>query len=178
MELTSKPSSRAAGLAKAAGRHRNRYLRQKRMFSTARKSATSFLIICLPDRFNVKNFSKYVLFPLLASLIAHSAQSATVICTGTVASLSYHQPGRLYLRLSSMNYEVAICSTDSEWVVPGSLAGNTSVSACKTIYGSLVAAKISGATVSNLYLDGDQVPAACNGFAPWTNVNLRYVNLL
>jgi hypothetical protein len=126
----------------------------------------------------MKYLSKYVVFPLLLSLCAHSAQSATVICSGTVAQLSYHQPEKLFLKLSSMNYEVAVCSTDSEWIVPGSTSGNTSVSACKTIYATLLAAKLSGVTISNLYLDGDQVPASCSTFASWTSVSLRYMNLL
>lgn len=103
-----------------------------------------------------------------------NAQGATVICNGTVDMLAYHQPGRLMLRLSSMNHPVFICSAESEWVVAGSVSGNTSPSTCKALYATFLAARVTGASLTGLYLDGDQVPAACDSFAPWTNVNVRY----
>lgn len=102
------------------------------------------------------------------------AHAATLVCSGTVDQLSYHQPGRLMLKLSSMNTFVFICSTDSEWVVPGSVSGNTTVSTCKALYATFLAARVTGVTIQSLYLDGDQVPASCSSFPSWTNVNVRH----
>lgn len=124
----------------------------------------------------MKNSLARTLFLSIACLLAHGAGAASIVCTGTVVQLAYHQPGNLFLRLSSMNTAVGICSTDAEWVVPGSLAGNTTVSACKTLYATLMTAKVTGATFANVYFDGDQVPGSCTTFAPWTQVNLRYMS--
>jgi hypothetical protein len=107
-------------------------------------------------------------------LAASSARAATVICSGSITQLSYHQPGYLLLQLSSMNVPVLICSVDQEWVVPGTASGNTSPAACRAIYASLLAAKTSGTHIRSLYLDGSDVPASCNSFSNWTRVNVRY----
>ncbi|SNB46510.1 hypothetical protein SAMN06269301_1977 [Geobacter sp. DSM 9736] len=112
---------------------------------------------------------------LLVVLLAVPASYAeAVVCGGTVQTLAYHQPGKLLLRLSSMNTPVYICSTDADWVVPGSLAGSTSPAACKAIYATLLAAKTSGAPIPDMYFDGDQLPANCISFAPWSEANVRY----
>lgn len=121
---------------------------------------------------------RYAAVAVLLGTCATSARAATVICGGTVQKLAYHQPGQLMLQLSSMNYPVFICSTDGDWVVPGSLAGNTSPSTCKALYATFLTAKASGSTLSSVYFDGDGLPSSCNSFAPWTRVNLRYFDLL
>jgi hypothetical protein len=119
-------------------------------------------------------FSKFCLSLALGLTAASNTYAANVVCGGTVAQLAYHQPGKLMLRLSSMNVPVFICSADSEWIVPGSVAGNTSASSCKTLYAALLSAKLAGSTVNSMYLDGDQVPTSCSSFTSWTNVNVRY----
>jgi hypothetical protein len=86
--------------------------------------------------------------------------------------LGYEQPGVLFLMVEGMNYPVGICSTDNEWIVAGSAAGNTSVSACKTLYATLLAAKVEKTVITVLF-DNDNMPSACASFAPWTNINLR-----
>lgn len=113
---------------------------------------------------------------IICLAMAANAQAASLYCNGAIAELSYHQGAGVMLRMSNMNYAVFICSTDSEWIVPGTAAGNTSVSACKTMYGTLLAAKLSGVQLTQMLFDGDIVPAACNLFAPWSRVNVRYFN--
>ena len=119
---------------------------------------------------------KGLFFGAIASAIAFSVHAGTVTCEGTVAALSYHQPGQLHLALSSMNTIVKLCSTDQEWVTPGSLYGTTTIVSCMTIYSLAVAAKKSGTTVS-ITFDGDQMPSSCTSFAAWTPVNVRYIHL-
>jgi hypothetical protein len=103
-----------------------------------------------------------------------NAYSGTVVCSGTVVRLAYHQPDAIFVQLSSMNTPVLICSMDVEWVVPGTLAGNTSVSACRAMYAALLSAKLADRPINVFYMDGDTVPAACGAFASWTRVNVRY----
>lgn len=121
----------------------------------------------------MKTSLKRVLVAAMVSL-ASTAHTANVICNGTVDILAYHQPGNLMLKLSSMNVPVFICNTDIDWVVAGTASGNTSPKACKALYATFLTAKITGAAINDMYLDGDQVPASCNSFASWTQVNVRY----
>jgi hypothetical protein len=122
----------------------------------------------------MKKSAKRALCLALSMALSSVAHSATVVCSGTVDQLAYHQPGQILLRLSSMNVPVVICSTDVEWNVPGSLSGATSPSACKTLYATLLTSKLTHSQVSSMYFDGDQVPSTCNSFVDWTRVNLRY----
>ena len=108
------------------------------------------------------------------SSTAFNVQAATVVCSGTVEQISYHQPGVLYVRLSNMNVPVAICSLNTEWVQPGSMSGTTPVESCKAIFAALLAAKHAGTHIGMMYFDGDQVPATCGAFASWTKANVRY----
>lgn len=105
------------------------------------------------------------------------ANSASVICEGTVETLAYHGPGTLYVKLSGMNVNVAICSTDTNWGPAGSQTGLTTPSACKTINASLLVAKQAGTVVKNMYLDGDTVPPTCTTFPAWSQVNLRFFEI-
>lgn len=106
-----------------------------------------------------------------------AANSASVICEGTVTALAYHAPGVLYVRLSSMNVNVGICSTDTSWGPTGSQAGITTPSACKAIYANLLVAKQAGTVVRNMYLDGDTVPPTCTTFPAWSKVNVRFFEI-
>ena len=111
---------------------------------------------------------------LLAIFVSFSVRAGTAVCSGTVQVLAYHQPGDLFVRLSSMNVSVLICNLNSDWVVPGSLSGNTPPASCRALHASLLTAKMAGTTISSMYFDGDQVPGSCNSFASWTRVNVRY----
>jgi len=110
---------------------------------------------------------------LLATAIT-TANAAALQCSGTVTELAYHSPGKLMLKLSSMNYGVIICSTDSDWTVAGTEYGSTSPSACKAIYSSFMIAKALGTTIDYVQFDGNDVPPTCNSFKPWTTVSVRY----
>ena len=118
--------------------------------------------------------SKFIVALAAAVTLYGNCHAGSLSCSGTVEKLVYHQPGNLMIQLSSMNAPVFICNTDSEWVVPGSLSGNTTVSACKTIYATFLAAKTTRTPLSNLLFDGDQVPASCTGFTNWLRANVRY----
>jgi hypothetical protein len=95
--------------------------------------------------------------------------------------VSYHaQPtgvgSQLYVRLSSMNTIVAICSPDVSWSVPSTVYV-TPPEACKALYATLLAARLSGLTVNSMYFDGDAVPAACNAWGMWLRANVRHYRL-
>lgn len=126
----------------------------------------------------MKKFARRVLFSVALATLTTSAQSAALYCNGsTVAQLSYHGAGTLYVRLANMNTAVGICSFDGEWVRPGTLTGPTSASSCKAIYAALLAAKHSGQPIAQMLFDGDQVPANCSSWGPWAQANLRYIDI-
>lgn len=124
----------------------------------------------------MKNFNRHVALAIVLAMLTSGAQAASLYCNGaTVATLAFHQPGTLYVRLSNMNTAVGICSMTGDWIVPGSLMGATPATQCKTIYAALLAAKQSGQTVPAMLFDGDTVPANCMSFAPWAQANLRWM---
>lgn len=108
-------------------------------------------------------------------LLFSSAQSfaGTIVCAGTVEEVSYHANDKLMLRLSSMNTVVFFCSPSSEWTVSGTTY-KTQPETCKTLFSLFLAARISGEEVSNVYFDGDDVPATCDGWENWKNANIRH----
>lgn len=126
----------------------------------------------------MKNLLKSLGMAAVVAISSSNVNAATLVCSGTVTELAYHAPGVLYVRLSGMNTFVGICSTDANWGPPGSLSGNTTPAACKTIYGTLLFAKQAGTVVSSMYFDRDELPASCSAFTSWTNVNLRFVHFL
>ena len=113
----------------------------------------------------------------LGVLFALPASSASLVCSGTVAQLWYHQPGAVMVKLSSMNTAAMVCDLNTDWIVPGSLSGNTSVVSCKAIYAALLAANHSGTFIESMIFDADTLPASCNAFASFTKVNLRFFSL-
>ena len=102
------------------------------------------------------------------------ASSATVVCAGTVEAVGVHLPGRVFLRLSSMNDSAIVCLLDADWAPPGSVSGSTSPSVCKSIYAALLLARDSRRPLNSVYMDGNTVPASCSAFGSWTEVSLRY----
>jgi hypothetical protein len=126
----------------------------------------------------MKKFAQRILAAVALTAITSFAHSASLYCNGaTVAQLSIHQPGVVYLRLSSMNTVVGICSLDNNWAPAGSLAGVTSAAACKAMYAALIVAKQNNAPIPQMLFDGDQVPASCNAFVAWQGVNVRYYDM-
>ena len=122
----------------------------------------------------MRNLHKYLLTPLLMTCVATNAIAGTLICSGDVEVLAYHQPGRLMVKLGSMNVPTFICSTDADWIIAGSISGNTTPSACKAIYATLLSAKLSDSAIQSMVFDGADVPPTCNSFVSWKNVNLRF----
>lgn len=112
---------------------------------------------------------------VLTSVLAGQASAGELWCAGTVENVGFHSPGRLMLKLSSMNTPVFICSTDETWAPAGANGYSTTPAACKTLYATLLAARTSGTALQTVLFDGGQVPAACNGWANWANANVRYV---
>ncbi len=126
----------------------------------------------------MKKFVRQGVYALMLALVTTSAQAGALYCNGgTVAQLSYHGKGTVYLRMSNMNTSVGICNFDVEWGPPGSLTGTTSPATCKALWGALLAAKHAGTPVKEVLFDGDAVPANCTSFAAWAGVNLRYLDL-
>jgi hypothetical protein len=112
---------------------------------------------------------------LIASLfcLVPSAFSATVVCSGTVVALSYHATGQLMLRLSDMNQPVLMCTPDTTWNVAG-VYYVTPPEACKAMYATFLAARVSDLPVTNVHFDGDAVPSACNAWQPWSVAQVRH----
>jgi hypothetical protein len=110
----------------------------------------------------------------LSAITTVNANAASLICSGTVAELAYHSPGKLMVRLSSMNVGVIFCSTDTEWAIAGTEYGNTSPASCKALYNSFIVAKALGTNISRVHFDGPELPGSCDGFSPWATVSLRY----
>jgi len=125
-------------------------------------------------RRSIIRMSRVVLTALLATFGASQAFAATVVCAGTVSQLMYEN-SYVMLRLSSMNTPALICHVDANFeVAPGYV---TSPAACKTMYASFLSARLSGATLSNVYFDGPSVPASCATWAPWTYAHVRHYEL-
>ncbi|WP_372627601.1 hypothetical protein [Arsukibacterium sp.] len=117
----------------------------------------------------------YLKLPLVAllALFSHSVTANGLVCAGEVETLSYHADSQLMIKLSSMNTPVFFCSPDNQWVVNGT-AYKTSPQACQAMYSTFLAAKMAGKPVANMYFDGDQVPASCNGWSSWAKANIRH----
>lgn len=110
---------------------------------------------------------------LLISLTITMTYAGTVVCSGTVKSISYHSPDRVYVRLSSMNTIVNICRTNSTHSVSGT-SYTTAPETCQYFVSVLLAAKLSGKQITNMYFDGDQVPSSCNSWESWRQANVRH----
>jgi hypothetical protein len=125
---------------------------------------------------NMKLFAKRLLAALLVVGATKNVAAAELWCGGKVAELAFHQPGKIVLRLSSMNSVIVICSVDGDWNVPGSRGGVTTTSSCKTMYATLLAAKHANVSLGSVVFDANVLPTACTGFTPWQEVNVRFIN--
>ena len=115
------------------------------------------------------------IFAALIVMLSCQTFAASLTCKGTVDQLAYHGNGRFMVKLDSMNLPVFFCSSDSEWTVNGT-GYKTSVSTCKMMYSTFLAAKSTKDPIDYLHFDGDDVPGACNSFKPWASVSIRYFN--
>jgi hypothetical protein len=124
----------------------------------------------------MNRFSRSVLFAVALATLSSSAQSGELYCNGgMVKHLGFHMPGTLYIQLSNMNTPVSICSMDTDWVVPGARVGPTTPAACKAMYASLMVVKQSGQAIPQMLFDSDQIPANCESFTAWAQMNVRWV---
>jgi len=114
---------------------------------------------------------------LCAVLLALTAraQAATVVCSGTIDTLQFDATatgGEFSIKLSSMNIPVYFCDPDNSFAAPGS-GYSISATTCRSLYATFLAAKVSGTPVANMYFDGSEVPATCDGWAAWQQANIR-----
>jgi hypothetical protein len=113
---------------------------------------------------------------ILLGLCATAGHAATIVCAGTVETLSFHATstgGLLMIRLSSMNLPVYFCDPDNPFAAPGS-GYSVSAATCKALYATFLAAKVSGQPIANMYFDGDAAPASCNAWGSWQYMNVRH----
>jgi len=89
------------------------------------------------------------------------------VCPGTVAELSYTLEGGSYdpivlLRLSSMNAPVKVCSLSQNWTIGVFV---TTPTACQLLYGTMLAARLSGTPLNDAYFDFlGSSPSTCTGW--------------
>jgi hypothetical protein len=113
---------------------------------------------------------------VIAAVMAVNAQAGTIVCSGTIETLQFdatNTGGYLSIRLSSMNVPVYFCDPDNPWNGTGS-GYSISAATCRTLYATFLAARISGQPVTNMYFDGSDVPASCDGWAAWKSANIRH----
>jgi hypothetical protein len=111
-------------------------------------------------------------FPIVALFAAHGVSAGTLVCSGTVTTISYHAHDILLIRLSSMNEPVQFCSVNQDWsIAPGY---TTTPAMCKVLLGMFMTAKTTGESINSLYFESPNAPATCSGWSPWTSANLRY----
>jgi len=105
---------------------------------------------------------------LLAASATTPAFAGTVVCAGTVTELTYTMEGGSFdpivlLRLSSMNTPVKVCSLSQNWTIG---VFTTTPTACKALYGAMLAARLSGNAVNDVYFDfSGSSPSTCTGWS-------------
>jgi hypothetical protein len=67
---------------------------------------------------------------------------------------------------------VYFCDPTNPWSAPGGYS--ISPEACRTLYATFLAAKVSGIPVTNMYFDGTRVPATCDTWLTWQSANIRH----
>lgn len=120
------------------------------------------------------NSRTFVLTGLAATsmlLVSSGALAGTVVCSGTVETISYHANNSFMVRLSSMNYPVYFCNPEITWNIAGYSTGPQT---CKMLYATFLAARESGRTINSLYFDSDDAPTSCNTWAAWRSATVRF----
>ena len=120
---------------------------------------------------------KSIRWSLIGLLLAASnVQAATVVCSGTIDTLQFdatNTSGFFSIKLSSMNVPVYFCDPDNPFAATGS-GYSISAAACRSLYATFLAAKLTGAWVTNMYFDGSAAPATCDAWAVWQEANIRH----
>jgi hypothetical protein len=75
-----------------------------------------------------------------------------------------------------MNTPVFFCNPETTFSVSGT-SYTTGPNTCKQLYATFLAAKLSGATISGMYFDGDAVPATCSSWGAWQSAVIRHYTL-
>jgi hypothetical protein len=124
-----------------------------------------------------KRLTRTVSCALAISLAASSTQAGTAVCSGTISSLSWHQPGLVFLRLSSMNAPYIVCDLAADHVVPGAIYQVTTPAQCKTLLAQLLTAQAANRPVGAVYFDGDAVNPSCSDVPNWVRASLRHFSI-
>jgi hypothetical protein len=115
-----------------------------------------------------------LIFGLFLTSVACAASAGTIVCSGKVLDIGYHQPSLVMLRIEGMNTPVYVCNLSANWAAPGSLVAPATPEACRALLSAMMAAKASNAVIKDLYFDGDSVPSTCGAFVPQSQVNVRH----
>lgn len=99
--------------------------------------------------------------------------AAELTCSGQIVQLNYHAPDGFMIRLSSMNGEVFFCHPNATFSVSGT-GYTTSAETCRALVALFMAGKLAEKSIGVMYFDGDQVPAACSSWSPWSSANIRF----
>ena len=114
----------------------------------------------------------------LASILLSTTNvsAGTLICENTkVKKIAYHANNRLMVQLENMNTPVFFCNPETEWSVSGT-SYKMGAETCKAVFSMFLSAKATGANISRVHFDGEQVPATCNSWQSWSSAVIRYVN--
>ncbi|RYV04163.1 hypothetical protein SOPP22_01315 [Shewanella sp. OPT22] len=112
----------------------------------------------------------------MSFLLSVNAYSGTLVCENTkVKKIAYHANNKLMVQLENMNTPVFFCNPEVEWSVPGA-AYKMGPETCKAVFAMFLSAKATGATISRVHFDGEQVPLTCDGWNSWNSAVIRYVN--
>ena len=109
-------------------------------------------------------------------LLSCNTYSGTLVCDNSkVKKIAYHANNKLMVQLENMNTPVFFCNPETEWSVSGT-GYKMGSETCKAVFSMFLSAKATGATISRVHFDGEQVPATCDGWASWSSAVIRYVN--
>lgn len=119
---------------------------------------------------------KKIVFSISCVLMSTNLIAGTLTCNNVkVNKVAYHGTNKLMVQLSNMNYPVFFCNPDGQWSVPGT-SYVMGPETCKSVFSMFLSAKVSGAVLTRVHFDGDDVPATCDSWEPWKSAVIRYVN--
>ena len=120
----------------------------------------------------MKNLKKIAFAALFA---CSNAFAGSLVCSGTVESVGYHDRDKLMVKLSSMNTSVFFCNPNAEWQAPGT-GRVMNPETCKSLFATFLSARATKEPISVVHFDGDNVPSTCSGFENFKDVFIRFVN--
>ncbi|MDH5650784.1 MAG: hypothetical protein OEZ39_02795 [Gammaproteobacteria bacterium] len=101
---------------------------------------------------------------ILFSIFVNNAYAATLDCTGTITSISIHQPDKLAVALSSTN-TLVYCTFSS-----GTQFNSVTPEACREIANVLAQAKNAGNSALARF---ETTAGTCGAITGWTQVDLQ-----